>query len=180
MSVAKLVADDSGAWTRSWIRNLIRGLHMEKTVIKYMTDSNLLRECLGDADLDQYRTIIIDEFFSLFFLNVTCELMRTRLSELDEAPLAVFPVYSQLLVIYRFSSFRKPLLTRGRVVRVLRNLVSASVLYTERQFKEEMIVSTAPEIKRTNLSNEVLLLESLDVDDLLKFHFMDAPPKITC
>ncbi|VDK60330.1 unnamed protein product, partial [Cylicostephanus goldi] len=50
-------------------------------------------------------------------------------------------------------------------------------LYTERQFKEEMLVSTVPEIQRTNLSNVVLLLKSLGVDDLLKFHFMDAPPQ---
>ncbi|KIH43395.1 helicase associated domain protein, partial [Ancylostoma duodenale] len=38
-------------------------------------------------------------------------------------------------------------------------------------------VSTVPEIQRTNLSNVVLLLKSLGVDDLLKFHFMDAPPQ---
>ncbi|KHJ74957.1 helicase associated domain protein [Oesophagostomum dentatum] len=50
-------------------------------------------------------------------------------------------------------------------------------LYTERQYKEEMLVSTVPEIQRTNLSNVVLLLKSLGVDDLLKFHFMDAPPQ---
>uniref|UniRef100_A0A158PAN8 Helicase ATP-binding domain-containing protein n=1 Tax=Angiostrongylus cantonensis TaxID=6313 RepID=A0A158PAN8_ANGCA len=33
----------------------------EKTVIKYMTDGILLRECLGDGDLDQYSAIIMDE-----------------------------------------------------------------------------------------------------------------------
>lgn len=37
--------------------------------------------------------------------------------------------------------------------------------------------STVPEIQRTNLANVVLLLKSLGVDDLLKFHFMDAPPQ---
>uniref|UniRef100_A0A0M3JIW6 RNA helicase n=1 Tax=Anisakis simplex TaxID=6269 RepID=A0A0M3JIW6_ANISI len=50
-------------------------------------------------------------------------------------------------------------------------------LYTERQYKEEMLVATVPEIQRTNLANVVLLLKSLGVDDLLKFHFMDAPPQ---
>ena len=40
-----------------------------------------------------------------------------------------------------------------------------------------MLVSTVPEIQRTNLANVVLLLKSLDVDDLLKFHFMDPPPQ---
>lgn len=33
----------------------------EKTVIKYMTDGILLRESLGDPDLDQYSVIIMDE-----------------------------------------------------------------------------------------------------------------------
>jgi len=32
------------------------------------------------------------------------------------------------------------------------------------------------EIQRTNLSNVVLLLKSLNVEDLLQFHFMDSPP----
>ncbi|MCP9259318.1 Pre-mRNA-splicing factor ATP-dependent RNA helicase PRP16 [Dirofilaria immitis] len=50
-------------------------------------------------------------------------------------------------------------------------------LYTERQFKEEMMAATVPEIQRTNLANVILLLKSLGVDDLLKFHFMDAPPQ---
>lgn len=40
-----------------------------------------------------------------------------------------------------------------------------------------MLVSTVPEIQRTNLSNVVLLLKSLDVEDLLQFHFMDPPPQ---
>ncbi|GMR44151.1 hypothetical protein PMAYCL1PPCAC_14346, partial [Pristionchus mayeri] len=50
-------------------------------------------------------------------------------------------------------------------------------LYTERQFKEEMLRATVPEIQRTNLANVVLLLMSLGVNDLLSFHFMDAPPQ---
>lgn len=33
-----------------------------------------------------------------------------------------------------------------------------------------------PEIQRTNLSNVVLLLKSLRVDNLLEFGFMDPPP----
>jgi pre-mRNA-splicing factor ATP-dependent RNA helicase DHX38/PRP16 len=50
-------------------------------------------------------------------------------------------------------------------------------LYTERQYKDELLANTVPEIQRTNLSNVVLLLKSLRVDDLLKFHFMDPPPQ---
>lgn len=50
-------------------------------------------------------------------------------------------------------------------------------LYTERQYKDDLLPLTVPEIQRTNLANTVLLLKSLGVVDLLSFHFMDAPPK---
>lgn len=50
-------------------------------------------------------------------------------------------------------------------------------LYTERQYKDEMLITTVPEIQRTNLANVVLLLKSLGVQDLLLFHFMDPPPQ---
>lgn len=50
-------------------------------------------------------------------------------------------------------------------------------LYTDRQFSEELMESTVPEIQRTNLSNVVLLLKSLGVQNLLDFDFMDPPPE---
>ncbi|XP_057291109.1 pre-mRNA-splicing factor ATP-dependent RNA helicase PRP16-like [Hydractinia symbiolongicarpus] len=50
-------------------------------------------------------------------------------------------------------------------------------LYTESQYRNELLVSTVPEIQRTNLANVVLLLKSLNVEDLLEFHFMDPPPQ---
>ena len=49
-------------------------------------------------------------------------------------------------------------------------------LYTERNYREEMLKSNVPEIQRTNLANVILLLKSLGVQDLLQFHFMDPPP----
>ena len=51
-------------------------------------------------------------------------------------------------------------------------------LYTEVAYKNEMLKATVPEIQRTNLSNVVLLLKSLGVQDLLQFHFMDPPPQV--
>lgn len=33
-----------------------------------------------------------------------------------------------------------------------------------------------PEIQRTNLANVILLLKSLNIDNILEFDFMDAPP----
>lgn len=53
-------------------------------------------------------------------------------------------------------------------------------LYTESNYKNELLISTVPEIQRTNLSNVVLLLKSLGVQDLLEFHFMDPPPQVFC
>ena len=50
-------------------------------------------------------------------------------------------------------------------------------LYTESAFRNELLQSAMPEIQRTNLSNVVLLLKSLNVGDLLGFDFMDPPPE---
>ena len=50
-------------------------------------------------------------------------------------------------------------------------------LYTEMAFKHEMLATTVPEIQRTNLGNVVLLLKSLNVENLLDFDFMDPPPR---
>lgn len=52
-------------------------------------------------------------------------------------------------------------------------------LYTDIMFRSEMYENTVPEIQRTNLANVVLLLKSLNVDNLLKFDFMDPPPQET-
>jgi len=46
-------------------------------------------------------------------------------------------------------------------------------LYTEHQFREELMENTVPEIQRTNLSNVVLLLKSLGIKNLLDFDFIN-------
>lgn len=48
-------------------------------------------------------------------------------------------------------------------------------LYTEDAFKKELIEQTYPEILRSNLSNTVLELKKLGIDDLVHFDFMDPP-----
>lgn len=53
-------------------------------------------------------------------------------------------------------------------------------LYTETAFRQEMLLATVPEIQRTNLANVVLLLKSLNVENLLDFDFMDPPPQVGC
>ncbi|KAF8819374.1 putative pre-mRna-splicing factor ATP-dependent Rna helicase, partial [Cardiosporidium cionae] len=49
-------------------------------------------------------------------------------------------------------------------------------LYTEQAYRLEMLSTAVPEIQRTNLSNTVLLLKAMGVNDLLNFDFMDQPP----
>jgi len=49
-------------------------------------------------------------------------------------------------------------------------------LFTESAYAHEMLQATVPEIQRTNLANVVLLLKSLNVEDVSEFDFMDAPP----
>lgn len=328
MSVAKRVSDEMGVELGQECGYAIRfeDCTSENTRIKYMTDGILLRECLGDRDLDQYSAIIMDEAherslntdvlfgllrdvvarradlklivtsatmdaekFANFFgghtpcfnipgrtfpveifhartpmedyvdaavkqavkvhlggtegdilifmpgqedIEVTCAMVKNQLEELDEAPpLAVLPIYSQLPSDLQAKIFQK---APGGIRKciVATNIAETSLtvdgilfvidpgycklkvfnprigmdalqvfpisqasanqragragrtgpgkcfrLYTERQFKEEMLKATVPEIQRTNLANVILLLKSLGVDDLLKFHFMDAPPQ---
>lgn len=49
-------------------------------------------------------------------------------------------------------------------------------LYTEDTVNDDMYTQTIPEIQRTNLSNTVLLLKSLGVEDIVEFPFVDPPP----
>lgn len=50
-------------------------------------------------------------------------------------------------------------------------------LYTETQYKDELLTTSVPEIQRSNLSNVILLLKSLNIEDLSSFKFMDPPPQ---
>ncbi|KAM3162220.1 Pre-mRNA-splicing factor ATP-dependent RNA helicase PRP16 [Lachancea thermotolerans] len=50
-------------------------------------------------------------------------------------------------------------------------------LYTEDSFFDDMYVQTIPEIQRTNLSNTLLLLKYLGVNDIMAFPFVDPPPE---
>ncbi|XBI65275.1 hypothetical protein VPH35_045162 [Triticum aestivum] len=50
-------------------------------------------------------------------------------------------------------------------------------LFTESAYQDEMLPNPVPEIQRTNLANVVLLLKSLEVENLLHFDFMDPPPQ---
>ncbi|VDK30373.1 unnamed protein product [Anisakis simplex] len=63
MSVAKRVSEEMGVELGQECGYAIRfeDCTSENTRLKYMTDGILLRECLGDPDLDQYAAVIMDE-----------------------------------------------------------------------------------------------------------------------
>jgi pre-mRNA-splicing factor ATP-dependent RNA helicase DHX15/PRP43 len=48
-------------------------------------------------------------------------------------------------------------------------------LYTEKSFHEDLQETTYPEILRSKMSNVVLTLKKLGIDDLVHFDFMDPP-----
>ncbi|CEI93325.1 Putative RNA helicase [Rhizopus microsporus] len=52
-------------------------------------------------------------------------------------------------------------------------------LFTQWAFYNEMEENTVPEIQRVNLSNVVLLLKSLGINDLVNFDFLDPPVEDT-
>jgi len=52
-------------------------------------------------------------------------------------------------------------------------------LYTLWSYQHELIENTVPEIQRISMSNVVLMLKSLGINDLLHFDFMDKPPAET-
>ncbi|KAK0726344.1 ATP-dependent RNA helicase DHX8 [Apiosordaria backusii] len=49
-------------------------------------------------------------------------------------------------------------------------------LYTEAAYQSEMLPTTIPEIQRQNLSNTILMLKAMGINDLIRFDFMDPPP----
>lgn len=51
-------------------------------------------------------------------------------------------------------------------------------LYPENEF-DKLEDSTKPEIKRCNLSNVILQLKALGVDDIIGFDFMEKPSRWT-
>ncbi|KAL3103485.1 hypothetical protein niasHT_025352 [Heterodera trifolii] len=122
-------------------------------------------------------------------IEVTCALIKEKLGELDEAPpLAVLPIYSQLPSDLQAKIFQKAPGGMRKCI-VATNIAETvdwafSFWWTRAQVEGvqpqnrhvHAAVSTVPEIQRTNLANGVLLLKSLNVDDLLLFHFMDSPP----
>ena len=48
-------------------------------------------------------------------------------------------------------------------------------MYSSKFFKEQMTKTTVPEILRVNLTNLILTLKCIGVDDVLNFDYMERP-----
>ncbi len=103
----------------------------------------------------------------LFLCGIAKLNHSSRVTTLVDSDMIVFPIHFQANANQR----------SGRAGRTGPGMCYR--LYTNRQYKEELLVNTVPEIQRTNLANVVLLLKSLNVQDLLSFHFMDPPPEVS-
>ena len=92
MSVAKRVSEEMGVRLGQEVGYCIRfeDCTSPKTVIKYMTDGMLLRECLMDPKLRQYSAIILDEAHErTICTDVLFGLLKTALIERKDLRLIV-------------------------------------------------------------------------------------------
>ncbi|XP_017302227.1 ATP-dependent RNA helicase DHX8-like [Diaphorina citri] len=94
MSVAKRVAEEFGCRLGQEVGYTIRfeDCTSSETLIKYMTDGMLLRECLVDLDLNNYSVIMLDEahertihtdvLFGQEEIDTACEILYERMKSL--------------------------------------------------------------------------------------------------
>ncbi|KAL1463315.1 hypothetical protein WDU94_015076, partial [Cyamophila willieti] len=166
MSVAKRVAEEFGCRLGQEVGYTIRfeDCTSSETLIKYMTDGMLLRECLVDLDLNNYSVIMLDEAHGIFYV-VDPGFVKQKVynSKTGMDSLVVTPI-SQAQAKQRAG--RAGRTGPGKTYR----------LYTERAYRDEMLPTPVPEIQRTNLATTVLQLKTMGINDLLHFDFMDAPP----
>ncbi|CAG9861883.1 unnamed protein product [Phyllotreta striolata] len=127
MSVAKRVAEEFGCRLGQEVGYTIRfeDCTSPETMIKYMTDGMLLRECLMDLDLKQYSVIMLDEAHErTIHTDVLFGLLKQAVMKRDELKLIVT---SATLDAVKFSQyfFKAPIFTiPGRTFPV-------EVLYTK-------------------------------------------------
>ncbi|KAI2806435.1 ATP-dependent RNA helicase dhx8 [Blomia tropicalis] len=92
VSVAKRVAEEFGCGVGDEVGYTIRfeDITSSKTVIKYMTDGTLLRECLLDFDLKNYSVIMLDEAHErTIHTDVLLGLLKTATSRRPDLKLIV-------------------------------------------------------------------------------------------
>ena len=105
MSVSKRVAVEMGVRLGQEVGYSIRfeDCTSPKTLVKYMTDGMLLRECLMDRKLSSYQVIILDEAHErTIHTDVLFGLLKTAM---DERPDLKLIVTSATLDAEKFSAY---------------------------------------------------------------------------
>ncbi|CAG0899777.1 unnamed protein product, partial [Cyprideis torosa] len=128
MSVAKRVAEEFGCRLGQEVGYTIRfeDCTSRRTVIKYMTDGMLLRECLVDPDLKTYSLVMLDEAHERTMqTDVLFGLMKQTLKKHPEMKLIVT---SATLDAGKFSSF----FFEATIFKIPGRMFPVEILHTEK------------------------------------------------
>ncbi|CAG0902665.1 unnamed protein product [Cyprideis torosa] len=128
MSVAKRVAEEFGCRLGQEVGYTIRfeDCTSPRTVIKYMTDGMLLRECLVDPDLKTYSLVMLDEAHERTMqTDVLFGLMKQTLKNHPDMKLIVT---SATLDAGKFSSF----FFEAPIFKIPGRMFPVEILYTEK------------------------------------------------
>ncbi|KAK2175147.1 hypothetical protein NP493_748g02040 [Ridgeia piscesae] len=155
MSVAKRVSEEFGCRLGQEVGYTIRfeDCTSPETVIKYMTDGMMLRECLVDSDLSQYAVIMLDEAHErTIHTDVLFGLLKTAVKKRPDMKLVVT---SATLDAVKFSQyfFEAPIFTiPGRTYPV-------EILYTKEAETDYLDASliTVMQIHLTEPPGDILL-----------------------
>ncbi|CAD5117511.1 unnamed protein product [Dimorphilus gyrociliatus] len=155
MSVAKRVSEEYGCRLGQEVGYTIRfeDCTSQETVIKYMTDGMLLRECLIDSDLQNYSVIMLDEAHErTIHTDVLFGLLKTAV---QKRPSLKLIVTSATLDAVKFSQyfFQSPIFTiPGRTFPV-------DILYTREAETDYLDASmiTVMQIHLTEPPGDILL-----------------------
>ncbi|XP_074597398.1 ATP-dependent RNA helicase pea [Brevipalpus obovatus] len=155
MSVAKRVAEEFGCLLGEQVGYTIRfeDCTAPETIIKYMTDGMLLRECLIDPDLKGYSVIMLDEAHErTIHTDVLFGLLKTAVKKRPELKLIVT---SATLDAVKFSSY----FYEAPIFRIPGRSFAVEILYTKEPETDYLDASliTVMQIHLTEPPGDILL-----------------------
>ncbi|KAF8117323.1 hypothetical protein N665_0011s0046 [Sinapis alba] len=202
MSVASRVAEEMDVAIGEEVSYTVRfeDCSSSKTLLKYLTDGMLLREAMADPLLQRYKVTFLERLHPVEILytqeperdyleaaiNTVVQIhmfeppgdvlvFLTGEEEIEDAyrrivsklgdQVNVVPLYSSLAPSMQQKIFDPPAMENRRKI--------------VKSFNHDLIEQTYPEILRSNLTNTVLTLNKLGVDNLVSFDFMDPPAPVT-